>query len=257
MDKDFLDDLIPAQEAGDAVQAEAAPEPAPEPETGSDGPQRDDKGRFAAKGVEPEETQGTVPPTDKLPKEDYKAIREEREKRQAAEARLAALEQQLQSLQAPQEPPAPPPSLWEDEQGWGNHVVGQAVEASAFQAKLSASEIAMLQATTDFADLKPQVYEFVGQNPAVNQQVATSAHPWKTAYDAFKKHQTMQELGAVDLADLEAKIEARIREELAAQQPGPAAVAIPTSLADAQSARVAGQGVAPMTLDDILGRRPT
>lgn len=253
MDKDFLDDLIPAQDAAEAPVVEAAPEPAPEPETGSDGPQRDDKGRFAAKGVEPETD--AVPPTDKLPKEDYKAIREEREKRQAAERRLEALEQQFQQLQAPKETPAPPPTIWEDEQGWQQHLQQQVLQQADQLSRINASEMAARAQHQDFQEMFDTFNEMAAQNPSIVQQAMADPHPWGKAYQIAKNAKAMQELAAVDLTDLEAKIEARLREKLAAEAPAPAPVAIPSSLADAQSARTAGQGVAPLSLDDILGRR--
>lgn len=251
MDKDFLDDFIPAQDAAEAPEAEAAPEPTPEPEPASEGPQRDDKGRFAAKGVEPETD--TVPPTDKLPKEDYKAIREEREKRQAAERRLEALEQQLQSLQTPQEPAAPPPTIWEDEQGWQQHLQQQVLQQADQLSRINASEMAARAQHTDFQEMFDLFNEMAAQNPSIVKQAMADPHPWGKAYQIAQNHKSMQELGAVSVADLEAKIEARLREEMAAKQPAPPP-AIPTSLADAQSSRVAGQGVQPMTLQDILGR---
>lgn len=254
MDKDFLDDILPAQTAVEAPEVQTAPEPTPEPETASEGPQRDEKGRFAAKtGVEPETD--TVPPTDKLPKEDYKAIREEREKRQAAEARITALEQQLQSLQAPQEPPAPPPSIWEDEQGWQQHFGGQVAQQAAFNARLDMSEMLASQAHEDFDAVKAKFLEMAQSNPALAQQALQQKHPWEAAYRMGKNAMTAEELGATNVSELEAKIEARIRAELAAQAPAPATPAIPTSLADAQSARGAGQGAKPLTLDDIVGWR--
>jgi hypothetical protein len=225
-----------------------------EPEAEAPAAVRDEKGRFAPKGVEPQETAEPVPPTepvDKLPQADYAALKDERRKRQEAEARFQALEQQLQSLQ--QEPPAPPPSIWEDEQGWQQHFGSQVAQQAALNAKLDKSEMLARQNNADFDEMKARFLEMAQDNPAIVQQALSDPHPWAKAYTVAKNAAKMDELGAVDVADLEAKIEARIRAEMQAQPAAP--VAIPTSLADAGTART-GTPAAPtrLTLQDILGR---
>src|SRR5688572_23284178 len=118
-----LSAMLNDEPVAETPEVEAAPETAPEPEEAPGEPVRDDKGRFAAKtGVD-----DAAPPADKLPEQEYKAIRDEREKRQALERELEALRQQFQQAQQPKEPPAPPPSVWDDEQGFGQHIAGQAV----------------------------------------------------------------------------------------------------------------------------------
>lgn len=255
MDKDFLDDFMPSEsEAPEAVETAEAVEPQPEP-----APVRDEKGRFAPKGEtpEPETVQESVEPTDKpLDKDEFQGLKNERKRRQEAEERLQALEKQLQQLQAkPQEPPAPPPSLWDDEDQRFAYERQQVLSQADRLSRINASEMAARVKYDDFDAMFDKFNEMAAQNPAVVQQTLdTSGTPsWLKAYDIAKKAARIEELGAVDLTDLETRLREQIKAEMAAQAPAPAP-AIPSSLADAQSSRSAGQGVAPMTLKDILGR---
>lgn len=223
-----------------------------EPEATDAGQPRDDSGRFAAKtGVDGQEAAAPVPPTDKLPQEDYKALRDEREKRQAAEARLAALEQQIQQQ------PEPAPSIWEDEQRWqqnfGGQVVSQAVQQASLNARLDMSEMMVRQANPDFDEVKAEFMALAEKNPQLAEQALADAHPWNKAYDIAKNHRAMTELGATNVAELTAQLEAKIRAELAAEQPQPTPP-LPNSLANAQSARSAASGAyaGPTTLADLL-----
>lgn len=217
------------------------------------GQPRDETGRFAPKetGVEPQpETVVEVPPTtDKLPPEEFAGLKDERRKRQEAEQRAAALEAQIQAIQ---NPPAPPPSLWEDENAWGGHVVDTAVQQATFNAKLDMSEMMVRQAQPDFEDMKAKFLEMAQMNPSLQQQALADPHPWNKAYTIASNAAKMEALGAVDVTDLEAKLREKIMAEMQAQPPAPT---LPTSLADAQSGRVSTTGAAPMlTLTDILRR---
>lgn len=243
---DFLDEAFsePSNEPAETVETvEAAPEPAVV---------RDDKGRFAPKG----ETESASPaPAEEEAPFDHAAVKGERKRRQEAEARLAALEAQLQSLQQPQEPAAPPPSIWDDEQGWQQHFGGQVSQQATLNATLNTSEMLCRDKFDDFDEMKAKFLEMANQNPAIAQQALTDPHPWRKAYTVAKNAAKMEALGATDVSELEAKIEARIRAELEAKQPEP--VAIPTTLADHQSARGghAPAQTGPLTIEDILGRR--
>lgn len=220
----------------------------------TDGPVRDENGRFAAKtGVEPEvETQPEpVPPTDKLPKEDYKAIREEREKRQTLERELEALRQQIQAVQ---NPPEPPPSVFEDEQGWqqhfGSQVVQTAVQQATLNAKLDMSEMMVRQANPDFEEVKAEFLALAQQNPTLRDQALADPHPWNKAYQIAKNHRAMQELGATDLDTLKAKL----REELMAEMQVAPARTVPPSLASERNVgqRTGPQWQGPKSLSDLL-----
>lgn len=219
--------------------------------------ERDEAGKFAPKGND----DGAMPaPTEEktVPIGSYQA---EKQKRQEWERRyqsdIETLRRELESLKAPKEPPAPPPSIWEDEQGtfqhYGQQFTQSAVQQAAYVARLNTSELLMMQADPEFVTAKPDVFEFVGANPAINAEVQNSPHPWQTAYKAFKNHQAMQQLGTTDLSEIEAKLREKIMAEL--QQQPTAQPNIPRSLADAQSARASAQSAPgnPLSLQDILG----
>lgn len=238
-----LDDLLNDEPIEDAPAVEQAPE----------GPARDEHGRFAStKGVEPE-PEGEpepVPPTDKLPKEDYKAIREEREKRQNAEREAEALRQQIAALQSP---PEPPPSVWEDETAWGGHLVNTAVQQATFNAKLDMSEMMVRQANPDFEEVKAEFLALAAENPALRQQALADPHPWNKAYQIAKNHRAMQDLGAVDVSDLESKLREKIMAELQGQ--APTRPGLPPTLTTERS--VASRGgpawSGPSSLSELLG----
>jgi len=210
-------DSILNDEPAETVEAQAA-EPAPvtpqDPEEAPSGPERDEHGRFVStKGVEPGETPEPVPPTDKLPQEDYKAIREEREKRQRLESELEALRQTVQSLQQPQEPPAPPPSMWEDEQGWQQHFGQQIASQASINANLNTSEMLCRDKFDDFDDMKAKFIELARVNPAIADEARADPHPWRKAYQIAKNAASAAELGATNVEELKAKL----REELLAE----------------------------------------
>lgn len=247
MNRKSLDDILDGNDEPEieAVEPQEAEQSEPEQQP------RDESGKFAAKGVEPvEEPEAGPPPADKLPQSEYKALREEREKRQSLESQLEQLRREIQQQQ---EPPAPPPTLWEDENAWGGQLVSTAVQQAAYQSKLQMSEMLMAEQVEDFAEIKQQLVEFVGANPALNQQVAESQHPWRTAYQAFKNQQTMQELGATDLSSLEAKIREKIMAELQGQVP--AKPNIPQSLSTKRNvgSRSGPAWAGPKSLDELLG----
>jgi hypothetical protein len=249
MARKSLDDILEGNDEPESPITEAQAEVVEQPE----GQPRDDGGKFASKGVEPQ--QGTpeaeaVPPTaDKLPQEEYKALREEREKRQQLEAQLETLRRESQ--QRPQEP-QPPVSLWDNEEAWGGQLVSQAVQQASYQSRLQMSEMLMAQEVQDFSAVRNQLFEFVGANPAINQQVAESQHPWKTAYTLFKNQQTMQELGATDIETLRAKIREEVLAEAQAQAP---AAKIPPSLSNQRSvaSRSGPAWSGPTPLGDLIG----
>jgi hypothetical protein len=247
-----LNDILEGEEAPVETQTEQPQEA----ETPTEGPTRDDSGRFAPKGEEP------APPAeeDKAETGLKAAAAAERRKRQEAETRyqddITALRRELEQLKQPKQPEAPPPSMWEDEQGWqqhfGSQVTQQAVQAAMQQNKLHTSELLMMQQHEDFPQIRQDIFRFVGENPAVNAEVQNSPHPWQAAYRAYKSHETMRQLGATDITELEAKLREKIMAEM--QQQTPQTQTIPQSLADAQSSkRSAGAAGNSLSLEDILG----
>jgi hypothetical protein len=252
-----MSDLNNILEGEDApVEAVEAPQESEQPVAETPEVEQDEQGRSTPKGEE-----GAPPAQEDKAEAGLKAaLTAERQKRQDIESRYAqdieTLRREMESLKAPKEPEAPPPTLWEDEQGWQQHfgtqVTQTAVEQAAQQSRLQTSELLMMQNAEDFAQIKQDLVNFVGQNPSVNAEVANSPHPWQAAYKAYKNHQTMQELGTTDLSEIEAKLREKIMAEL--QEQKPAKPTIPQSLADAQSARGVGQEPAQnLSIEDILG----
>jgi hypothetical protein len=251
-----LDSLLndePVSEPVEAPVVEVAPETPETPEPASDGPARGADGKFIPKqttGVEE-----TVPPTDKLPQEDYKAIREEREKRQALQAELDALKQQFE---AAKEPPAPPPSMWEDEQGWQQHfggeVVSTAVQQATFQARLDMSEMLVRQANPDFDEIKERFVQMMQANPALQQQALSDPHPWSRAYDIAKNAKAIEEIGATNLDELREKIRAELMAETQAQMPVPQQTLPPTLTTERNvGSRTGPAWAGPKPLAELLG----
>lgn len=216
-------------------------------------PVRDEKGRFAPKGEE----EGASPAPVEEPPFDHAAVIGERKRRQEAESRLAALEAELQKLRTPQEQPAPPPSVWEDEQGAFQHIQSQTLEQANRLSRINASEMAARIKYDDFDAMFDKFNQMAAQNPAiVGQTLDTTGTPsWLKAYEIAKNAARMEELGATNLAEAEAKLRAQIEAEYAAKAQQ-AAPALPTSLADGPSSRggSAPMGVQPFTLEDIIGR---
>lgn len=238
----------------DEPVTEVVEDTAPEPVAEADTRPRDENGRFAAKtGVDPE-PQGepdAVPPTDKLPKEDYKAIREEREKRQNLERELEALKNQINQFQ--QEPPAPPPSLWEDEQSWQMHLQQQILSQADQLSRINASEMAARAQNPDFQEMYDLFNQMAAQNPTIVQQAMADPHPWGAAYKIAKNYKSTQELGAVDVNDLREKLKAELLEELQQGQT-PVRTGIPASLTGERSVapRSGPAWSGPRPLGDIL-----
>lgn len=222
-------------------------------------PPRDEHGRFAAKETgeapEPETEPEQVPPTTQgLPPETFKGLKEEREKRQRLEQELQALRQQFEAQQY-KEPPAPPPSIWEDEQAYGGHLVSTAVQQANMNAVLNMSEMLTRRERQDFDDMKGKFLQMAEMNPALAQQALSDPDPWGKAYQIAKNAATMEELGATDLDTLKAKL----REELMAEQQAAAPVfsqnAIPQSLSTARNVgNRSGPGwTGPKSINELLG----
>jgi hypothetical protein len=214
---------------------------------------RDENGRFAPKGVE--EGAPPAPPTDKLPPEEYKALRAEREKRQAIEQELAQIRQQLSAVQNPPQPPPPPISVFEDEQGFGSQIVSQAVSQASLNAKLDMSEMMMRQATPDFEEMKQVFLSLMAENPALQQQALADPHPWNKAVQIARTHKTMQDIGATDLDTLKAKLREEIQAEMTAQMPATGRPVLPATLSNERNVgqRSGPAWAGPTPLDSILG----
>lgn len=244
MEGKSLDELLDGEPVEELEPVEVAEEAASEPEVQP----RDESGRFAAKetGVEPQETAEPVPPTDRLPQQDYKALREEREKRQRLEAELEALRAQQTQ----------PPSIWEDEQAARSYdqqqAVAAAVQEATFQASLNMSEMMARQAYPDFEEVKAEFLAMAEQNPVLPQQALSDPHPWNKAYQIAKNARTMRELGATDINELREKIKAELMAEMQAQ---PAPAQLPPTLSTERSvgSRTGPAWSGPKSINELLG----
>jgi hypothetical protein len=255
-----LDDLLNGDVEAEEVavpetQEEIPAEPAPE--EASEGPQRDENGRFVStKGVEPEAEPPSAP--DHLPQDVYEPLKAVRNENKALKEQLEALTRQIQAVQQPQEPPAPPPSIWEDEEGWqqqfGSQVVTQAVQQATLNAKLDMSEMMVRQANPDFEEVKAEFLALAEQNPELRQQALSDPHPWNKAYQIAKNARTMRELGATDVATLEARLREQIMAELQGQAPARPMAAPPTLTTERSvGSRTGPAWAGPKSLSDLLG----
>lgn len=235
---DTLDNILSDEDIAEEPAAAEVAEPEAQP--------RQPDGKFAPKG----ETESASPAPVEEPQFDHQAVIGERRRRQEAEAKLAEMEQRLQSLQTP---PQPAPDMFEEPEGWQQHfrgdVVTTAVQQATLNAKLDMSEMMVRQAQPDFEDMKATFLELAKDNPVLVQQALNDPHPWNKAYQIAQNHKAMQELGATNVSDLEAKLREKIQAELAQQAPAPS---LPNSLADSQSSRTSAGAFKPPSLDDIL-----
>lgn len=236
MDKDISDFL------NDEVEEEVIVEEAVEEQP------RDESGRFAPKGVE---ESAPPAPVKELPQDVYEPLKAVRSENQQLKARIAEIERQYQESQ---NPPAPPPDVFDE--GFGHHVTvsaaTQATQEAVRASRLQTSEMLLMQEVPNLTEIKEQLMEFVGSNPAINEQVANSPHPWKAAYQAYQTFQTMQQVGATDIDSLRAQLRQEVLAELQQQQPQ--RQALPPSLANERSVgqRSGPAWTGPSALEDIL-----
>ena len=264
-----LDDILGETPESAPVSDEVVETPEVQTEA-SEGPARDEHGRFIPKGEEtPALTPEPAPPAvQDVEHSPPPGLIEERRKRQEAEQRANQLAQQLQQFQV-QQPVQEPyfPSVYEDEAGFANALQQQAVQLArqqfmpevqqqVQQVKIEFAREMMASAHPDFAETEAQFFEMARENPVLFQEMQRSANPVRYAYDYAKKAAEVAKIGSLDIAAIKA---AAIAEFQAAQQPAPAPAPqqqIPTSLADQQSARLNGgtAPVGPPSLNQILGR---
>lgn len=208
--------------------------------------ERDEQGRFVAKGVE----ESAPPAPDKLPQDVYEPLKAVRDENKQLKERLAALEQQAN-------PPPPPPDMFEAPDDWQQHfggqVVSQAVQQATLNSQLTMSEMLMRQNAPDFEDMKATFIELARQNPVLERQALEDPHPWNKAYLIAKNHRAMQELGATDVQSLESKIREKVLAELQAQPVTRAS--IPPSLSTEQNVggRSGPAWAGPKPLSELLG----
>lgn len=259
----ILNDAEPeTEEQLPEVQAEAQPE---------EGQPRDEHGRFASKGESEPEAQAApaegappAPQEDEGPTVPRKALQDERNKRQTLESQLAELNAKIEQLsKPPQEPPPPPPSVFEDEQGAFDHLrqdaISQAVHQASFNARLDMSEMMVRQSHPDFEEKKAAFIEAMKATPGLQQRALQDPHPWNYAYNYVVSQERAEQLGAVNVADLEAKLRAQIAAEYEAKaaetlKTGLPGASVPPSLSQERNvgSRTGPAWAGPSTLGDIL-----
>lgn len=189
---------------------------------------RDEAGRFATKdqGEAAPAAEGAPPAPAEKPSRDIPltALLDEREKRQRLEAELAMLRRQVQP-----QPKMPDPV--EDAAGYT-----QAIQAQIEQLRTS-DRLAMSQFLAEEKygkEIVDEAMAFFDEQPRhVSAQFLTERSPFHAAVEWFRNHKAMQERTAPDYeAKLRAKIEAEIREKIAAEAP-PSPRVPPRSLASA------------------------
>lgn len=282
---------------GEADQNPTTPE-APTADTpDTSGQPRDEQGRFAATGepaaAEPPVAAPDTPPVSsesgaapvepgsepEPPHVPTAALTDERRKRQAAEARNQELERQLAAFQQPQQSAQPQaqqppqaqapalPDMFEDPEGYTAAIIQQ-TEQRMLSFKLDTSEAMARQRHPDFDEKMQAFQQAVQRRPDLAQQMLGELDPAGFAYKVGSDFLELNQLGSLDAykAQIRAEIEAELRAQMqpapaapaAPAQAAPAAPVIPTSLADAPSARAPGSAGAPdagpPSLSQILSR---
>jgi len=279
---DNLEDVLNGQAPEDTAALETPADPPEQTAEAAPSQPRDEHGRFVPKGEteqpakEPEQAAPPAAETEPQGNVPTKALIEERRKRQAetdraerAERELAQYRQQPQPQYQP-EPQYQPhaqvgsnvPVVFDDE--YAQTIFEQAVsyvrQEMAPQIHSTRMDLVREMVRAQHPDYDQVENEFRGliqDNPALMAEVMRQPNPVEYAYQLTKKHLTFKELGATDISSLEQQIRAKVLAEMQATpaQTPAAPQTIPTSLADAQSARASTVPTAPPSLNDILGRR--
>lgn len=194
--------------------AEPTPVAVQEPEPVATEPQ-------GVKEAEPAPVESPSPVTQEERMVPLKALEEERRKRQEAEARFQ------------QQEPKKTPDVFEDPEGYQQHMMGVIQQATASER----FGISKFLAKRDHPDLEQKLetfQEIAKQNPQYLTQVSSSPSPYHEMAEIVAKHEkmkAMEDLPAYE-AKLRAEIEAKVRAEIKAEAEKTAVLkaSIPTSL---------------------------
>jgi len=255
MARKSLDDILDGNNEPEVEQqAEPVEQPAVEQP-------RDESGKFAPKGVEPDPVteQEAVPPTaDRLPPDVYAPLKAVRDENKALKDRLDTLQREIEQRQQPQEQPTPAPDMWENTEGWqqhfGSQVASQAVQQAAYQNKLMTSEFYARKNIEGFEGAYADMNKWLSDNPSIAQQAAADFDPWGFAYRQYQNNRTIQELGATDVATLNEKLREELMAEMRAQVPAaPASVPLSLSTRRNVGSRSGPAWSGPTPLGDLIG----
>lgn len=219
-------------EVVEAPQETAEPAEAIEGETAEQKRERDERGRFKAKD-EPV----MVP---------LQALHETRDEVKALKAELAKLSQPVQ------QPEQAVPDIFENPEGFAQYQDSR-LQRAMLNATLNLSEsMAKRYAGAETVEqAKAWGAQAFAGNTGFYQQFLQQPDPYGFLIEQHQRASTFAKLGD-DPAQIEAFV--KWREAQTAPPPAPAQVPVPTSLADAQSARGSSEAYSPPTLDQILGR---
>lgn len=256
----------------------------------TEGPSRDEKGRFAPKEPqEPEESAqpetgeqapapepeaASVPPTPETQPEPeperipFAALKDERAKRQQLEAEIAHLratlqqqaqpQQQFQTLPAQQQEA---PDMFADPEGYQAWVMAQAEQIAYAKAvevqrmeRVRLSNASAMQKYADYGEVIEQFKQMAQLNPMLEQTMLEQPDPADWAYKTAKTHLEVQNYGSLD-ALVAAKV-AEAQKAAIAQLEAKAKPSIPETIADARNVgqRSGPAWSGPQSLADILNR---
>jgi len=207
------------------------------------------------KEQEPEATtapETTEPEPKSVP---IKALMAEREKRQELERKVADL--------AAQKAKEPAPDIFEDQQGFTEHLQKQ-IDTDRFNDRANQSEFyAKREFGEEELSAKVEAFkELKMTNPELEAQVLNAVSPYHEIVDIVSKHEKMEKMQNIDEfeAKTRAEIEAKVRAEIKAELEGKINAdkdlrdSIPTSLVDEPSKGTINKPTwaGPSTLDSIL-----
>jgi hypothetical protein len=171
----------------------------------------------------------SLAPQSVEPSIDHPALIAERRRRQDAENQL----REYQATDRQKQANVPPPSLWEDgEDAWADHITQHATqrayETIAPKLALDMSERFMQQQHQDFADVKAEFIQMATANPELERVCMSDPNPWGKAYQIVQNQRAAQNLGTMNVTEMEARLREKILSEM---QGGGVAQSIPNSLA--------------------------
>lgn len=224
--RDFLDELVTAEQAPPTTEAEEADqgEPQEQQQTVEQVQQPEVPAPEATTATEIKEPQ-TVP---------LAAMKAEREKRQRLERELAEERAKHQAQQAPA------PSYYEDPEGYLARAQNDIEQRAA--ARLNAAlEAQAREQYSDYEEKMGVVMEHAAGNPAIVQEIMTAPNPAVAAYKMGQRLMEFQQMQ--DPEAYRAKIAAEVRAQIDAEnkakadQRQKAASEIPPDLSQARNTR--------------------
>ena len=195
--------------------------------------QRDEKGRFKAKEAE----EPVMVP--------LKALHETRDELKALKAELDRIQQ---ASQQPHQP-TPIPDMFEDPQAYTAHIQNQIAQVTLNE-RLNTSEELVRQSAGDETVNAAQEWgkQMLSSNPMFAQAFYQQRNPYGFLVAEYQRQQTFAQIN--DPAEVQAYLAWK------QQQAQPKATpVVPSTLADAQSARGQSEALHVPSFDEILGRK--